>query len=601
MRRRLRALVAAAAGSALIGTLMIPASAASWTDREWIHANAATLNCAAMDSATTRGAGKLLGGELLGMDLDTLAEVEDVVVLNDGTASSVDPQNATILGDDAYANPLNVEALQSVNAELTGLLVLPLGAEAGMVNQFGQAKDTGYSAGAAGAVSDSGGIDLHPETDPKLPRFATLELGEVLDQALGEGNGAGIANLADVRLGIGAVASRATLDACAAEWQGNIYSALKRQYAIAGLDAELDTPLAGDLVSTVDSTLGTLESSVETLAGPDGALVLGPDGLGPVLGDLLLDEENMEADLGLTVDLSAVRTLLTEPISDTEGTFVIDPQRGTVTVDLAALLGPEHQASVGLNGLPPNSQLLINSAALNTLSGALTSALDDWTARIMTAVNQALDAIEVQLSITLPITLMDDGLLGELLPVEVGTLSITVGDAATGTGVSLAALGAGQADVKVALKPSGVCSGILVGSLCSVVDDVIDALADFDSNIVLGPLIGDFVFNELIGSIDGLGTDLPAQVDPLVSVVSGALSGLFGRNSALSLVANAQNLPDPAELEGLDPSWTERNPWPDLDGTEQYDVAALRIDVLGPLGLAELELARSSVGPNTVR
>ena len=33
-------------------------------------------------------------------------------------------------------------------------------------------------AGAAGAVSDSGGIDLHPETDPKLPRFATLELGE---------------------------------------------------------------------------------------------------------------------------------------------------------------------------------------------------------------------------------------------------------------------------------------------------------------------------------------------------------------------------------------------------------------------------------------
>lgn len=601
MRRRLRGLVAAAAGSALIGTLLIPASAASWTDREWNHGNAATLNCATMNNAETGGAGKLLGGNLLGTDLDPLAEVEDVVVVNDGTASSVNPQNATVLGNDAYANPLNVEALQSVNVGLTGLLVLPLGAEAGMVNQFGQAKDTGYSAGAAGTVSNSGGIDLHPETDPDLPRFATLELGTVLDQVLGEGTGAGIANLADVRLGIGAVASRAQLDSCTADWQGNIYSAMDRQYAIAGLEAELETPLVGGLVSTTDATLSSLESTVETLAGPNGAvneitdLVLGPAGLGPVLGELLLDEENMVADLGLTVDLSAVRALLTEPISDTQGTVVIDSQRGTVTVDLAALLGPEYQDSVGINGLAPNTQLLINSTALDALTGALTSALDDWTTRIMTAVSQALDAVEVQLSITLPVKLMDG-----LLPVEVGTLSITVGDAATGTGVSLAALRAGQAEVKVTLERSGVCAGILVGSLCGVVTDVIEDLAVFNSNQVLGPLIAGVLDRSLQPLATNLGINLQTQVSPLVSLISTTLRGLFGPESALSLTANAQNQPDPAALEGLDPAWTERNPWTGLEGTGQYDVAALRIDVLGPLGLAELELARSSVGPNTV-
>ncbi|WP_139006246.1 choice-of-anchor G family protein [Arthrobacter crystallopoietes] len=602
MRRRLRSLVAAAAGSALIGTLMIPASAASWTDREWIHGTAATLNCAAMDSATTRGAGKLLGGELLGTDLDTLAEVEDVVVVNDGTASSVDTANAAALGDDAYANPLSVQALQSVNAGLGGLLVLPLGAEVGVANQFGQAKDTGYSAGAAGMVSNSGGIDLNPETDPELPRFATLELGEVLNAALGEGTGTGITNLTDVRLGIGAVASRAELDSCTADWQGNIYSALNRQYAIAGLDAELETPLATGLVSTTDATLSDLESTVETLAGPNGAvneitdLVLGPKGLGPVLGTLLLDRKNTVADLGLAIDLSAVRTLLTKPFSDAGGNIVIDPQRGTVSVDLAALLGPEYQDSAGLNGLAPNTRLLINSSASKALTAALTSTLDVWTAQISSAVTQAVDAIEVQLSITLPVQL-----LSGLLPVEVGTLSITAGDSATGKGVSLAALRAGQAEVKVTLKRSGVCSGILVGSLCSVVNGVVDGLAGFASNQVLGPLIAGVLDRSLLPLVTGLGTDLQTLVGPLVSVVSTTLQELFGPDSALSLVANAQNQPDPAELAGLNPTWTERGPWPELEGTGQYDVAALRIDVIGPLQLAQLELARSSIGPNVVR
>ncbi len=366
--------------------------------------------------------------------------------------------------------------------------------------------------------------------------------------------------------------------------------------------SELDTPLARDLASTTDATLSSLETTVETLAGPNGAvdeiadLVLGPKGLGPVLGTLLPDWKNTVAELGLTIDLSAVETLLTGPISDAQGSVVIHPQRGTITVDLAGLLGPEYQDSTGLNGLPPNTQLLINNNALNELTGALTSALDDWTVRIMTAVSQALEAVEVQLSITLPVKLMDG-----LHPVEVGTLSVTVGDAAPGEGVSLAALRAGHADVKVTLEPSGICSGTLVGSLCSVVNGVIGGLAGFASNQILGPLIAGVLDRTQQPVATGLGTALEALVDSLVSIVSTALEELFGPDSTLSLVANPQNQPDPAELSGLDPAWTEPDPWPELEGTRRYDVAALRIDVLGPLGLATLELARSSVGPNDVR
>lgn len=600
--RRLRGLIAASASVTLLGTLMIPASAASWTDREWDHAAVGTLNCEAMDSATTRGAGKLLGGELLGTNLDKLAEVEDVVVDNNGAFSSVHPEDATALGDDAYANPLNVQALETVNAGLTGLLVHPMGAEAGIVNQFGQAKNTGYSAGAAGAVSDSGGIDLHPETDPELPRFATLELGTVLDEILGEGRGAGISNLADVRLGIGAVASRAQLDKCAADWQGDIYSAMSRQYAIAGLDAELDSPLVGGLASTTSATLGTLESKVTELAGPNGAvneitdLVLGPSGLGPALGSLLLDEEDMVADLNLSVDLSAVQTLLGQPFGDAGGTVVIAPKQGTVTVDLAALLGPEYQDSVGLNGLAPNTQLLINSTALNALAQALTAALNQWTAGITTAINQALDALDVQLSIAVPLKLMDG-----LLPLEVGTLHITVGDSATGTGASLAALRAGEAEVQVTIAPSGVCSGNLTGSLCGVLNSVIAELASFATNKVLGPLIAKVLDSNLKPMVTGLTAELQTVASPLVSLVSTSLGELFGPRSALSLVANAQNAPSPESLAGLNPASTERDPWPELEGIGRYDVAALRINVLGLSEVATLELARSSIGPTALR
>ncbi|WP_309072636.1 choice-of-anchor G family protein [Arthrobacter sp.] len=600
--RPLRGPVAASAGLALIGTLIIPTSAASWTDREWNHAAVGTLDCATTDNATTRGAGKLLGGEVLGTDLDTLAGVQDVVVAHDGIESSVDPQNATGLGDDAYANPLNVEALQSANAGLTGVLVLPLGAEAGMVNQFGQAKETGYSAGAAGTVSNSGGIDLHPETDPELPRFATLELGSVLDLVLGEGTGAAITNLTDVRLGIGAVASRAQLDKCTADWQGNIYSAMSRQYAIAGVEAELETPLVGGLASTTNAGLSDLESTVLKLGGPTGAideitdLVLGPSGLGPVLGALLLDEENMVADLGLTINLSAVRSLLTEPISNAQGTVVIAPQQGTVIVDLAALLGPEYQDSAGLNGLAPNTQLLINHTGLDALTHALKSTLDEWTVRVLTAIEHSLDAIEVQLSITLPLKLMNG-----LLPVEVGMLSISIGDSTTGTGVSLAALRAGQGDIKVDVTASGVCSGTLVGSLCSVVDGVTKSLAGFASNQILGPLLAGVLDRNLQPLVTGLRTDLHALADPLVSLVSSALAELFGRDSVLSLVANAQNQPDPAEMSGSNPAWVAPDPYPELEGTGRYDVAALRINVPGSPGLVTLDLARSSIGPNTVR
>src|SRR5690606_24944161 len=136
-----------------------------------------------------------------------------------------------------------VSALSALNAQLGGVLQFDLGAEAGALRQFAEARPTGWSGGSAGSVANAGAIDLAvPSPGGPVPRFATLHLGSVLSQLVGGGFGGGIAGLSEAHLSVGALASYATLDGCAANWSGDVYSSLDREYLLAGLGATLGSP-----------------------------------------------------------------------------------------------------------------------------------------------------------------------------------------------------------------------------------------------------------------------------------------------------------------------------------------------------------------------
>lgn len=159
LRRKL-ALTAAVVAMALIATTLpnIVPSTAAWLRSEWVAAPIGVVNCATSSGQfETCGEGKLVSGSLLGVNLDTLAEAEGMLVINDGTGATANPNGAARVGADAYANPLSVTAPSAVKVDLgRGILQLPLNNGTGVLNQYGLAASDGTSIGASGFVSDYG-------------------------------------------------------------------------------------------------------------------------------------------------------------------------------------------------------------------------------------------------------------------------------------------------------------------------------------------------------------------------------------------------------------------------------------------------------------
>ncbi|WP_430867317.1 choice-of-anchor G family protein [Demequina aurantiaca] len=585
----------AAAGAAVVGALIVAMFAtvtvtnASWRDEEWDYAAFSTIDCASPAAHETRGAGKLLSGDLLSVDLDGIVALDGVTATNDGTSSSVAPASSSTLGSDTYANPLSVSALGAINVDLGGALVLPLGADVGLLNQYANASADGTSAGASGVVNDSGAIDLSAiPPGPGMPTFATLELGQVLDSVMGTGLGGGIANLADVRVDVGAVASSTELDGCAADWSGDVYSALDRDYYIAGLRTELESALIGDLVTTGDTALNGLETTVEALAGDAGLLSSLSSAIGVVVGGVAtgVGLGTISTTLMLDLDLTDARELLVGTIQDSDGIVTLDLGTGVAIIDTAALF----DSVEGLNNQAPNTQLLLNDTVINALSAAVASALSDWVDNVVAAIDAALAAVHV--------TLMTN--IGVKVPV-VGT---DLGSISLGVDASLEALENGSAPVTAVFTPAGiVCT--LLPSACALVGALVTAIV----NDLPGPL-GDAIYGTLQPAIDsvatpivtGLLSDLQALSASIVTMLGSSLDFLFGESGVLSLVVNAQNAPDPAEDAGHPlPGWAGGLDAPTVTpySTGQYDVSAIRLVAVGVLagGLA-LDFGRSSAGSN---
>ncbi|MDJ1370968.1 choice-of-anchor G family protein [Gulosibacter molinativorax] len=513
---------------------------------------------------TSRGEGQLLSGSLLGADLDAIAEVKGVEVLNDGSGSLADPTSAVPLGNDAYSDPLNVEALSALNVDLTRFLALPLDTSTGVVGQYGQATSSGLSAGASGLITESGGIALEPEGG--YPNLATLQLSQLLG-SVNPGVASALSGVADVSLEVGAVTGRAELDACNLAWSGQVADALTREYLATSLTTVIDSPTVGTLVSTVDGVVGDLETAVNALAGDTGLTTAIADGLSGLLGGLLgtLRLGDVSVELSATIDLDPVRALLTEQLTDSGGILTVDLAGGTIRVDTAALLAASYpdEYSAGLNGLSPNTNILSDPVVVNTLTSTLASVLDEWLERVTGALTAAVDAITVNVAATIEL---------RLLLIPVAEISVSVSG-------SLAQLLSGEPGfVTVNTKLLGAIELGLLNGLVSALTQGAGLAVGTAVDAVLGLTV-----DELIG-------DLVDVTTPVVEAVSLVYSSLF-LDGVVVVTVNAQNDPlagsaEPPDLAALP------------DG--QFDVAALRVGVLDALGQSgvALYLGRGSVGPS---
>lgn len=591
-----------ALGAALVAPTVLTSSA-SWTDIEYGEGALGALDCRLERLGTSTASATLLGGSLLGLDLGTVAEVKGLRVSDTGGGAVPVPGSATVVPDSdgqAFQNPLVVAAaFDAINLDLGGLLKLPLETQLGVAGQYGRASPDAGSASATGTITQGGVIDLAAVSAPpeERPRFGTLELGHLLSQALGGSlSDLVTGGLTDARLSVGAVASAASVEGCEAAWQRSVHEALLRDYAVGGLDLELDSPLTAQLTGAVSSTLASLQTALTGLSGDQGLLdalaggLLGPSGLGPLLSALGVGTPTV--GLAVTPDFSSVTALLDDTITDDDDIVQIELASGLIRVDLAALLGATYGQD-HLNGLPPNTELLINQAVIDALLVAVGGAVDNWTQQVLQRVAAALDVVRVELSLGVPLNLLGN---------QLGLLTVSL-DA------SLASLAAGTAVVEANFaQEAGLCSILIIGpTLCGAVNALLTGLTP----ALLGSL-GSLVATTLTPVISGLVTPLvttlgsttAALASNVVGLLGDTLGVLFGTNGLVGLLVNAQNKPDPTVLGAgpEPPSWAglPEPDWSTPVSTGVHDVAALVISVVGAAPAVQLELARSSVGANVV-
>lgn len=579
MKRRTFAALVAGATAALVLPLGVTASVANWNDREWVHATGigtGSMNCGVDSDFASAASGDLLSGSLLGTDLDGALEVRPVeIAYTAGQEPRLDvkPDEALDLESPpptyTFANPLTVQALSALEVGLTGL-ALPLpGSDTGAANQYAQVSGYGTAAGAAGAVSNSGGLLLGPDPDDSLPTAASISLTELL--------GPLVSGIAGGALNVGVVGASSVLDGCAAlrsamGWGGDPSGAVVRDYEIAGLDLTLDSPLIGNVVDVVEGAITSANEAVTALAEAEGALSTALRG-GLLTLDLpgILSLSALKTTIDASIDLTQVTALLTAERSEGGVTvnFGAAEGQGVIEVDLARLLG-------GINDLPPNRELLLDSELVNRITANLGAILDRWTRDVTTALRSALESVQVTVT-------SDTSLILAGAPIiNIGlTLSTNLGALVSDAGPPLLTVNARAADgllinvIDLALGVVGLSVGSLltsVSGLASSLTGVVAALARTTTAVAFSLL-------------ENLGGTLAGVTAPVVTAVGGLFDLLPSLVSIMVNVQPDQEDPPPGAtyIEG-----NERS-------TPQYLVSALRIGVLGTG--AVVSLATASAGP----
>jgi hypothetical protein len=587
MKRSLLAALAAGAAAVVVVPLAATATTAAWNDRQWAHGSVGTSSaiCGTTDDFASTASGRFLSGELLGTDLDNIAALEPMRLsyASDGTLD-VSPPDAIDLGSTAttatYANPLDISVLGGiVGLDLTGLQVgLPVGS-AGAVNQYAQVSRLGQAAGASGLVSNSGGVLVSASTPPAdLPEPATISLDTLLPAAAG---------IADAQLQVGAVAASAQLDGCAALrsklWGDGSVTGITRDYGVASLGLQLDSPLVGSLLSnvttTVNSTIGDLQTAIDGLTGSNGTL-----------------SQTIAADIGLTLPLGLAHTALTGTVSVTglnlqnsvasllslttlsDGAVTIDLTNGTIDAELTQLISPGPN---GMNNLPPNTELVVDSTVLNAITARVGALLDNWTGQITTALTNAIRGATLAVNLTTQVNLLSGAI--PILDLTVA-LNTTIGNlldhpTTTNFTVTIDLLGLTPA-LNILLGPLGLS----VSSLTGILNGLASGLITPTINLIT---------SSVFSLVTTLGSTLATLTAPIVTAVGTIVDAL---PSVVSVMVNVQ--PDQAGAPPgatFDPGTAHSTP--------EYVVSALRIGLASfdtPADVAHIVFGTASAGPVAV-
>ncbi|WP_309107121.1 choice-of-anchor G family protein [Arthrobacter sp.] len=543
--------VAALSGAALTN--------AAWLDDEYVHARGVGTDgkCELNSGTISTASARQLSGTLLSYNLDNLASVQGVQVSNDGGGTSTANPGAIRIDDNTFMAPLDVDLLNNDLLQFSLPLGLPIGA-ADVHSQWSQTLNNGNTTAASGLVTNSGGaISLGQPQDPvNPPVMAALDLGALAPTAL-----------SSMTLEVGSASSIARATQCGDignSWLGPLEEPLlDRAYSISSLDLQatlltLGTAVSGttELLDGVQASLDAASEAMQVSISEDLALAAVP-----LLGNLTLGSVNTQVTMS-RVDLTPLRALLHGTMTDDRGLLTVDFGAGTLRVDLAKTAGGVN----GLNGLDPNTEIVLNQAMMDELTAAFTQVLNDWQENIASALIDAIRATSV--SADSAVHVLSEGVsLAEIRlglgPTSVGQLlnlhNDVPGTPAVPVTTSVRLLG---------LDPLGLLS---------------PTLQDLESGLAsaLPGIVGEALNEELVLGITGdVKTSVATLTGPVGASVSSALDEL---SSLLSIMVNVQ--PD-------------KPGHPEPSSAGPFQISALHLSLFG-LDVLDLSVATSTVGYGT--
>ena len=583
MKTWMRAALAASMGAALVVPLGITATTASWNDGEWVHEDAlgtSTLDCAQSPALETRSRGTFLAGELLGVDLDTVAALEDMLltVQADGTAVP-DPSNAIDLGSTpptaTFANPLDVTALGIVGVDLTGLAVPLPGAALGAANQWAQGSSGGRAAGAAGLINDSGGVLVSDSTpDDDLPQPATIDLTALLPSVVG---------LDTATLEVGAVAASSQLDGCAALLQqvwgvAPTQPTVERDYGIASLGVVLDAPAVGALTGAVTTTVGQLETAVAGLVGQNGLIA-----------------QNLRAALALRVPGIAAASLTgTVTITGLDLQSTVAPLLGLqlegdgFTIAMRGLNGGRvNMGAVSLGGAQWTLDRavayvqVLNAGVVNAIVAEAGTLLDDWADDVTDALRTAIRNAQLKIALTTTVSAVGYTLATVTLGLDATIGAVVDGTATIGVTLSNTPTGPLVSTINLALGVAGL------PTLTSILSTLTS------SGSALTTSVANLLTTQLFDRVTTLGATLSSLSAPVVTVLATVLNAL---PTVVSLMVNVRPDQPGAPPGSTFTAATSRS-------TAEDAVTALRLglaDFAVPDDVAHVLFGTGSAGPVTL-
>lgn len=397
--------------------------------------------------------GKFLAASIGGVDAAALAALDFALAEN---PSGVHPDDAAGLSA-VLLNSIGVD-LGTINLlGANGLIQL------GAVEQYATADDNGDAFAGSGAVTNSGAIAIDDAPDDGIAN-ASVDLGPLLA-------GADLAGIVEtLGLEVGALASTASQVGGAAATS---------DYLIDGLTFDLESDLVSDVASTLNTTVGQLQTTLDGLQAALNVSVGGVD-LGMLAG--------VSANVTLIApDLSAL--LPTGPLGS--GGVLVDLTAGTISVDLAQF--------VDLNNLAPNTEIL-TPAVIGAISTAVTTTITSIVQDVLDDVTAAIETLAIDGTITVTV-------LGDDLVVDIGGTLLAPTAVIVPSGLVAAILLALGLDANGLVTPllaaiGAVTSG-LFGQLATFETDVIALIATIQASIV----------NPLLGVLDGI-VNLTANVQP---------------------------------------------------------------------------------------